>query len=167
MRLPGALVGYSGRSDTTGPPCISHCIHLRKPPRQQLLFFRYLFMTLAPTVGSGLWPNFFLRRRSERPSANPYTADCQVASWPHIPWHGPRVSERNYISHHAVQKWRLSEATSGPLLIVRKLSTAVRVPEIRAETVVSFSFRSDSSTKKKKFYYLKELCSVYRLQNSR
>lgn len=111
-------------------------------------------MTLAPTVGSGLWPNFFLRRRSERPSANPYTADCQVASWPHIPWHGPsqdkstvseqrraylvrtepRVSEckQNYISHHAMQKWRLSEATSGPLLIVRKLSTAVRVPEIRA-----------------------------------
>lgn len=35
------------------------------------------------------------------------------------------------ISHHAVQT--LCDVTSGPLLIVRKLSTAVRVPEIRGE----------------------------------
>lgn len=41
------------------------------------------------------------------------------------------VCESNGISHHAVQT--LSEATSGPLLIVRKLSTAVRVPEIRTQ----------------------------------
>lgn len=36
-----------------------------------------------------------------------------------------------HISHDAVHT--LSDATSGPLLIVRKLSTAVRVPEIRTE----------------------------------
>lgn len=51
------------------------------------------------------------------------------------------MSESNFISHHAVHT--LFDATSGPLLIVRKLSTAVRVPEIRTEmdnqAVESFS----------------------------
>lgn len=49
------------------------------------LLWSCLFLTLAPTTGSGLWPNFLLSWRREPLSAKPCTADCQVASWPHDP----------------------------------------------------------------------------------